>query len=71
MEIGIITILKNSLLHIEVICKILSQNILCMLHQEKENLAVFYHQPSDGVLSKAREWFGADNVINMSSTNSE
>ena len=37
----------------------------------KENLAVFYHQPSDGVLSKAREWFGADNVINMSSTNSE
>lgn len=37
----------------------------------KENLAVFYHKPSNGVLSKAREWFGTDNVINMSSTNSE
>ena len=33
----------------------------------KENLAVFYHQPSDGVLSKAREWFGADNMININS----
>lgn len=31
----------------------------------KENLAVFYHMPSDRVLSKAREWFGGDNVISI------
>lgn len=28
----------------------------------KENLAVFYYQPSDEVLSKAREWFGVENM---------
>ncbi len=32
----------------------------------KENLAVFYHDPSDAVVAKAKEWFGASNVINMS-----
>ncbi|MCM1138602.1 MAG: ATP-dependent helicase [Muribaculum sp.] len=29
----------------------------------KENLAVFYHKPSEAVLEKAIEWFGADNVV--------
>lgn len=29
----------------------------------KENLAVYYHNPSNAVLAKAREWFDADNVI--------
>ncbi len=29
----------------------------------KENLAVFYYNPSDEVLVKAAEWFGKDNVI--------
>ncbi|MFZ6871808.1 UvrD-helicase domain-containing protein [Undibacterium sp. Di27W] len=31
----------------------------------KENLAVFYHQPSEQVLQKTREWFGVSNVINL------
>lgn len=31
----------------------------------KENLAVYYHKPSAGVLAKAREWFGNDNVIEI------
>lgn len=30
-----------------------------------ENLAVFYHTPSEQVLAKAREWFGIENVINL------
>lgn len=29
----------------------------------KENLAVFYHNPSQQVVTKATEWFGNDNVI--------
>lgn len=29
----------------------------------KENLVVYYHQPSELVLLKAKEWFGIDNVI--------
>lgn len=29
----------------------------------KENLVVYYHQPSESVLLKAKEWFGIDNVI--------
>jgi len=28
----------------------------------KENLAVFYHNPSDAVKNKAKEWFGEENV---------
>jgi len=28
----------------------------------KENLAVYYHQPSDDVLNKAKEWFGVENM---------
>lgn len=28
----------------------------------KENLAVYYHQPSDAVLNKAKEWFGVENM---------
>lgn len=28
----------------------------------KENLAVFYHNPSAAVITKAKEWFGADSV---------
>jgi len=31
----------------------------------KENLAVFYHKPSENVLKKAKEWFGASNVVNL------
>jgi DNA helicase-2/ATP-dependent DNA helicase PcrA len=29
----------------------------------KENLAVFYHNPSPQVVAKATEWFGIDNVV--------
>ncbi len=28
----------------------------------KENLAVFYNNPSDDVIEKAKEWFGEDNI---------
>lgn len=31
----------------------------------KENLAVFYHNPSAAVIAKAQEWFGIENVINL------
>lgn len=31
----------------------------------KENLAVFFHQPSANVITKAIEWFGEDNVIEL------
>lgn len=31
----------------------------------KEKLAVFYHNPSNGVLAKAQEWFGNTNVISI------
>ncbi|MBY0245508.1 MAG: ATP-dependent helicase [Sphingobacteriaceae bacterium] len=31
----------------------------------KENLAVFYNNPTREVLKKAKEWFGEDNVINL------
>lgn len=31
----------------------------------KEKLAVFYHNPTPGVISKAKEWFGEENVINI------
>lgn len=31
----------------------------------KENLAVFYHKPSIAVLTKAKEWFGEENVIEI------
>jgi DNA helicase-2/ATP-dependent DNA helicase PcrA len=31
----------------------------------KENLAVFFHQPSANVITKAIEWFGEDNVIKL------
>ncbi|WP_394664933.1 UvrD-helicase domain-containing protein [uncultured Chryseobacterium sp.] len=31
----------------------------------KENLAVFYHNPSAQVVAKAKEWFGEQNVINI------
>ncbi len=29
----------------------------------KENLAVFYHGPSEEVVEKAKEWFSEENVI--------
>lgn len=32
----------------------------------KENLAVFYHDPSSEVISKANEWFGEENVMVLS-----
>jgi DNA helicase-2/ATP-dependent DNA helicase PcrA len=31
----------------------------------KENLAVFFHNPDDDVIAKAKIWFGEDNVINI------
>lgn len=31
----------------------------------KENLAVFYHNPSQQVVVKATEWFGNDNVVTL------
>ncbi|MCA9408611.1 MAG: ATP-dependent helicase, partial [Candidatus Omnitrophica bacterium] len=31
----------------------------------KENLAVFYHNPSQQVIDKAIEWFGSENVISI------
>lgn len=33
--------------------------------RSKENLAVFFHDPSIQVISKAKEWFGAENVISL------
>lgn len=32
----------------------------------KENLAVFFHNPDADVIAKAKEWFGEDNVIDIS-----
>lgn len=32
----------------------------------KEKLAVYYHKPSELVLTKAREWFGPENVLSIS-----
>jgi DNA helicase-2/ATP-dependent DNA helicase PcrA len=31
----------------------------------KENLAVFFHQPSATVVTKAIEWFGTDNIVKL------
>jgi DNA helicase-2/ATP-dependent DNA helicase PcrA len=31
--------------------------------RSKENLAVFYYNPNAGVIAKAKEWFGEENVI--------
>lgn len=31
----------------------------------KENLAVFYHKPSIAILTKAKVWFGEDNIIEI------
>lgn len=31
----------------------------------KENLVVFYHQPDNAVLNKAKVWFGEDNVVKL------
>jgi len=31
----------------------------------KENLAVFYHDPKLGVIAKAKEWFGDENVLSI------
>lgn len=31
----------------------------------KENLAVFYHNPTPAVLAKAKDWFGENNVISI------
>ena len=32
----------------------------------KENLAVFFHNPDNQVVAKAKEWFGDSNTINIS-----
>jgi DNA helicase-2/ATP-dependent DNA helicase PcrA len=32
----------------------------------KKNLVVFYHKPSDNVLKEAKDWFGSDNVQEVS-----
>ncbi|MBC9230691.1 ATP-dependent helicase [bacterium SPL81] len=31
----------------------------------KENLAVFFHNPDEEVVAKAKEWFGDDNVLDL------
>jgi DNA helicase-2/ATP-dependent DNA helicase PcrA len=31
----------------------------------KENLAVFYHQPSQPIIDRAKSWFGEENVVNL------
>jgi len=31
----------------------------------KENLAVYFHQPSEEVITKTKDWFGEDNVVNL------
>lgn len=33
--------------------------------RSKENLAVFFHSPSVGVITKAEEWFGVENVVSL------
>ena len=30
-----------------------------------ERLAVFYHKPTKGVIDKAQEWFGNENVVEL------
>jgi DNA helicase-2/ATP-dependent DNA helicase PcrA len=32
----------------------------------KKNLVVFYHKPSNNVLTKAKDWFGRGNVQEVS-----
>lgn len=32
----------------------------------KENLVVYYHDPSSAILAKANEWFGSENVVQYS-----
>lgn len=34
--------------------------------RSKERLAIYYNSPSEAILSKAREWFGEENVIYIS-----
>jgi DNA helicase-2/ATP-dependent DNA helicase PcrA len=31
----------------------------------KQNLAVFYHNPSPRVIAKATQWFGAENIFTL------
>ncbi|XHR95566.1 UvrD-helicase domain-containing protein [Mucilaginibacter sp. UC70_90] len=31
----------------------------------KENLIVFFHQPDEGVINRAKVWFGEDNVVKL------
>ncbi len=31
----------------------------------KERLAVYYHNPNDAVIEKAKEWFGEQNIIKI------
>ena len=33
--------------------------------RSKEQLAVYYHAPSDNTVDKAREWFGIENVVSL------
>ena len=35
----------------------------------KENLAVFFHEPSTTVIAKAKELFGENNVVNLDQSN--
>lgn len=35
--------------------------------RSKENLAVFFHEPSPQVITQAKAWFGEENVINLDS----
>lgn len=33
--------------------------------RSKDNLAFFFHNPSDAVITKAKEWFGVNNVVSL------
>lgn len=45
-----------------------SQKIFYMCcKRAKENLAVFFHNPNQAVISEAMEWFGNENVIQLGS----
>ena len=34
----------------------------------KENLAVYYNNPNERIIAKAKEWFGEENVVNLEET---
>lgn len=37
----------------------------------KENLAVYFHNPNQAIIDKAKEWFGKDNIVNLDNPQDE